>query len=359
MVTLKLKLAVVILRVLSSIPFFSLSGLKSRIYRAFGAKVGEHVFFAPGAFIFVSDLTRLKIGDGVEFGRNVKITCETLEIGDDTRVGWGATASGTILKIGQSCYIAPQVYIDLTEAVIIEDDVGIGADYIFTHSIWHPVTEGGPRKFAPVHIERGAWIPAGVFIMPGVTIGENATVGARSLVINDVPPGCLAVGIPAKVIKTAEGNIRKLSHKDKDTIVRNIVDEYLQQVKKHLMIFSQNQYSEVGFQVFMLKSREKDKPFARNKSWALVYKKDTINEEQSNYLQTFLKNLDLVLFVSLVSIPAKIVETLNDDSFSKLVWFSIEDKSRKKSWDKQAMSLHNFFRSHYGIRFKFYGAKSV
>lgn len=356
---LKLKLAAVVLRLLSSIPFFSLSGVKSRVYRAFGAKVGEHVYFAPGAFIFVSDFNKLKIGDGVEFGRNVRINCEELAVGDDTRIGQGATANGTILKVGKSCYIAPKVYMDLTEEVIIEDDVGIGADYIFTHSVWHPITEGGPRKFASVHIKRGAWIPAGVFIMPGITIGENATVGARSLVINDVPPGCLAVGIPAKVIKTAEENIRELSQQDKDITVRDIIDKYLRGMTKRLKIFSENRNSEEDFQVVELESKEKDKLFARKKRWALVYKKESMNEEQLNYLQTLSKSLDLVLLVSLVPIPVKMVETLNGDSFSKLVWFSVENKNRKKSWNRQAMSLHNFFRSHYGIRFKFYGGKPV
>ena len=350
---LKTKLKVAVLHFLSSIPFFDLSGIKSRVYRAFGAEIGEHVYFAPSALILVSDFKKLKIGDGVAFGPNVKINCDELEVGEDARFAWGVTAAGpSVLKVGKGCYIAPKVYIDLNESVIIEDDVGIGADYIFTHSVWHPITEGGHRNFAPVHIKRGAWIPAGVFIMPGVTIGENATVGARSLVINDVPDGCLVVGIPAKLKKTAEENRKELSLEEKDTIIKDIIEEYLRQTKKNNMVFYENRYSEEPFQVIEVESKEKNKILARKRRWALIYKNNAINANHMVRLASFCKRFDLVLFISLVSIQTKIIEGLNNEVFSNIVWFCIESKMRKKSWDKIAMSLHEFFRSRYGIRFR-------
>lgn len=352
---LKSKLSEAILRFLSAIPFFSLSRVKSRVYRAFGAEIGEHVHFAPGALILVSDFRKLKIGDGVVFGSNVRINCDELEVGEDTRFAGGVTATGpSILKVGRGCYIAPKVYIDLNEPVIIEDDVGIGADYIFTHSVWHPITEGGPCKFAPVHIKRGAWIPAGVFIMPGVTIGENATVGARSLVINDVPDGSLVVGIPAKLKKTAEENRKELSLKEKDKIIKDIIEEYLQQIKKKNTFFYENRYSDEFFQVIEVESREKSKILARKKRLALIYTNGIINENHISRLESFCKRLDLVLFISLISIPTEIIESLNNKIFSNMVWFCIESKMRKKNWDKIAMLLHDFFRSRYGIRFRFY-----
>lgn len=336
---------------------FDLSGIKSRIYRSLGAKIGEHVYFAPGAFIFVSDFKKLKVGDGVTFGRNVKISCEELEIGDDTHISWGVTAVGTLLKIGKSCYIAPRAYIDLNEAVIIEDDVGIGADYIFTHSIWHPVTEGGPRKFAPVHIRRGAWIPAGVFIMPGVTIGEKATVGARSLIIHDVPDGSLAVGIPAAVIKTAEENKREVSFEEKDRMVRGIIDEYLWIIRKRLRIFSENKHFDGSFLTVEIESKEKENFFGRKKRWALLYTKNVFNRDQMDRLRGFCKKFHLILLISLASIPTNVIESLSDTEFNRVVWFSVEDKMRKKSWNKDVLALHNFFRSRYGIRFKFFQGK--
>lgn len=53
----------------------------------------------------------------------------------------------------------------------------------------------------PIHICRRAWIGAGVTILPGVTVGENAVVGAGSVVMRDVEPDTIVAGNPAKVIK--------------------------------------------------------------------------------------------------------------------------------------------------------------
>ena len=59
-----------------------------------------------------------------------------------------------------------------------------------------------PLKYAPIVIEDGAHIGIGSIIMPGVTIGKGAVIGAGSVVTKDIPPYCVAVGVPAKVIKT-------------------------------------------------------------------------------------------------------------------------------------------------------------
>lgn len=56
----------------------------------------------------------------------------------------------------------------------------------------------------PVHIKKNAWIGAAATILPGVTIGENAVVGAASFVTKDVPDNAVVVGNPAKVIRTIE-----------------------------------------------------------------------------------------------------------------------------------------------------------
>lgn len=59
-----------------------------------------------------------------------------------------------------------------------------------------------PLKYAPIEIKDGAHIGIGSIIMPGVTIGKGAVIGAGAVVTKDVPDYCLAVGVPAKVIKT-------------------------------------------------------------------------------------------------------------------------------------------------------------
>ena len=55
---------------------------------------------------------------------------------------------------------------------------------------------------SPVHIGRGVWIGSGSVILPGVTIGDNAVIGAGSVVTKDVPENMIAVGDPARVIKS-------------------------------------------------------------------------------------------------------------------------------------------------------------
>ena len=69
-----------------------------------------------------------------------------------------------------------------------------------------------PLKYTPIVIEDGAHIGIGSIIMPGVTIGKGAVIGAGSVVTKDIPPYCVAVGVPAKVIRSIE----EKKHEDLD-----------------------------------------------------------------------------------------------------------------------------------------------
>ncbi len=112
------------------------------------------------------------------------------------------------VKIGKNCHFSPYVLIDLLhpELITIEDNVTIGSNsMIFAHV--NPTTNeflknhGYPRTIKPVVIKNGAIISVGCIIIAGVTIGENSIVGAGSVVSQDVPDFCVAVGNPARVIK--------------------------------------------------------------------------------------------------------------------------------------------------------------
>ncbi|MEM3360145.1 MAG: acyltransferase [Candidatus Bathyarchaeia archaeon] len=97
------------------------------------------------------------------------------------------------------------IFIDVTSpalkryGVTIEDDVILaGYIYILTHSnILYGIKEG---EDGPVIIKRGARIGINVTILPGVIIGENAVIGAGSVVTKDIPDNCIAAGVPARVI---------------------------------------------------------------------------------------------------------------------------------------------------------------
>ena len=112
------------------------------------------------------------------------------------------------VKIGKNCHFSPYVLIDLLhpELVTIEDNVTLASNsMIFAHV--NPTTNeflknhGYPRTIKPVVIKNGAIVSVGCIIIAGVTIGENSIVGAGSVVSQDIPDFCIAVGNPARVIK--------------------------------------------------------------------------------------------------------------------------------------------------------------
>ena len=100
------------------------------------------------------------------------------------------------------------VVLDAAE-VSIGDDVQIGPGVQLITAL-HPL-EAGPRRegvetAAPVRIENGAWLAAGVIVLPGVTVGADAVIGAGSVVTRDMPGGHLCFGNPCRAIRvTATG----------------------------------------------------------------------------------------------------------------------------------------------------------
>jgi acetyltransferase-like isoleucine patch superfamily enzyme len=57
---------------------------------------------------------------------------------------------------------------------------------------------------APISVGDDVWLGSGVIVLPGVTIGDRSTVGAGSVVTDDIPPDCLALGAPAKVVRSLD-----------------------------------------------------------------------------------------------------------------------------------------------------------
>ena len=115
------------------------------------------------------------------------------------------------VKIGKNCHFSPYVLIDLVypEMINIEDNVTIGSNVmIFAHI--NPTAnlelkrKAYPRKVEHVTVRSGAVINPGSIITAGVTIGKNDIVSVGSVVAEDIPDYCIAVGNPARVVKKIE-----------------------------------------------------------------------------------------------------------------------------------------------------------
>ena len=102
------------------------------------------------------------------------------------------------MRIGDNVTIKSGVQI--WDGITIEDDVFIGPNATFTNDKT-PRSKVYPEAFSETRIEKGASIGANATVLPGITIGERAMVGAGSVVTRDVPAGVTVVGNPAKEIK--------------------------------------------------------------------------------------------------------------------------------------------------------------
>jgi acetyltransferase-like isoleucine patch superfamily enzyme len=150
-----------------------------------------------------------QIAGNVKLGRNVRIFGFTnlygCEIGDDSKIGTFVEVQKGA-KVGSRCKISSHSF--LCEGVELEDEVFIGHGVMFTNDLFPRATavNGTLQTEADwtcikTLVKRGASIGSGATLLCGITVGENAMVGAGSMVTKDVPPGAVVAGNPARVIK--------------------------------------------------------------------------------------------------------------------------------------------------------------
>jgi acetyltransferase-like isoleucine patch superfamily enzyme len=120
-----------------------------------------------------------------------------IEDGKPTKYNWVVQHKDN-LELGYKTDIGAFTYINAKNGVAIEDYVQIGS-----HCAIYSISTID-NKEGRIVLKKNCKVGSHSVIMPGVTVGENAVVGAMSFVNRDVPDGCVAVGIPAKVIKKIE-----------------------------------------------------------------------------------------------------------------------------------------------------------
>lgn len=141
--------------------------------------------------------------------------CKSKNIGNNTNI-WQFCVIFPDAKIGENCNICANVLIEndvivgnnvtvksgvqLWDGIIVEDNVFIGPNATFTNDLY-PRSKNPDWKLEKTLIKKGASIGANATILCGITIGENAMIGAGSVVTKDVPAGELWVGNPAKFVR--------------------------------------------------------------------------------------------------------------------------------------------------------------
>jgi len=161
----------------------------------------------------------------------VIIEGQTVQIGAEAyldtraRIGGGSCFGPVaMLMAGDWLHMGVDSHINIARPVSIGDEVGIGIETkIFTHGAYLPVSDGFPAQWAPVYIGNRVWLPK-AWVNPGVTIGDDVVVSAMSLVNKDLPSGCLAGGIPVKILDD-KAYPRELSRAEIDEVFRKIFDE--------------------------------------------------------------------------------------------------------------------------------------
>ena len=148
----------------------------------------------------------VKLGEGVNIYDFVNLYGCT--IGDNTKIGHFVEIQAGA-RIGRNCKVSSHTFI--CEGVTIEDYVFIGHNVTFTNDVYPRASnENGELQTEddwacePTVVKQGASIGSGATLLPKVTVGENAIIGAGSVVTKDVPAGTIVAGNPAKILRRIE-----------------------------------------------------------------------------------------------------------------------------------------------------------
>ncbi|OKH28819.1 hypothetical protein NIES1031_02670 [Chroogloeocystis siderophila 5.2 s.c.1] len=201
----------VVITLVGWVPLSLGRSLRGLIYRSIFAQFGNAVQIKSGVeLIHTSGIT---IGNKVKIDRGVSLRNEgqnsIIRLGNSVKLDLGViikTHSNSEIEIGDCTYIGPYTclsgkYIKIGKDCRIASHLGI---YANNHTFIDPnrkIKEQG-STYKGIVIEDDCWLASGVRIVDGVTVGQGSVIGAGAVVTKDVPPYSIAVGVPAKVIKS-------------------------------------------------------------------------------------------------------------------------------------------------------------
>jgi acetyltransferase-like isoleucine patch superfamily enzyme len=161
---------------------------------------------------------RIFMGDDVNLGPNALLIAVTRYPGatmQDPRKRESTQQFNSAISIGSRVTSTGQLQVAAMSRVTIEDDVMFGTNVNITDGFHGFTHVNEPYKYQElfriqeITVRQGCWIGQNVVICPGVTIGRMTIVGANSVVTKSLPDRCIAVGSPARVIKTWEETMGK------------------------------------------------------------------------------------------------------------------------------------------------------
>ncbi|RAK69643.1 hypothetical protein [Hymenobacter edaphi] len=198
--------------------------------RASECIIGDNVSIGAGNAFLVSQ--RLEIEELTIFGNQNNVTARTVKVGryvywdSNVVVGHGGKFSPDAhLTVGSYSMICARITLNVNHHIDIGEYVGIGEDVaVWTHGSYLPILEGFPADFGPVSIGNRVWLPAKSTVLPNRRIGNNVVIGTNSLINKDLPDGCLAGGIPVKILR--ENVYPSHDAQRNDQLVQRVLADY-------------------------------------------------------------------------------------------------------------------------------------
>lgn len=333
------------------------SFLKKFIYRLKGYRIGKKVSFGFGSVIVGDDVSigdhasisffsyvrgkQIRIGDHVQIGASTFIDTPFFEIGDGSKINEQVFIGGlqfpdSKLVIGRNCQIMQMSFINPARSITIGDDSGIGGDcLLFGHTSWLSQLEGYKVDFEPIEIGKSVSLSWRVFVLPGAKIGDGAVIGANSLVSHAIPPKCLAIGYPARVVSKFPDFPKDLSGEEKAALFDNMIREMI-------LFFQGSGLRCEGLGPDYTISRAKKSGLKRKKGWRL---RVAFGSPEEKPMTPPSSDVDVLLSFDRIS-----VEDRSELDARHVTWFDVENKETSHVTNDLGEEVALFLRR-YGIRF--------
>jgi acetyltransferase-like isoleucine patch superfamily enzyme len=223
--------------------------IKIWLYRLRGYRIGKNVSIGFGSIISaeqveIGDCTsigfltiirgkEIRLGSYVRIGSITFLDTPYIEIGEGSKINeWvfvgGLQYPDSRFVLGRNCQIMQLTFINPARSVIFGDDSGVGGhSLIFGHTTWQNHFDGYPAEFESVEIGNSVSLAWRVFVLPGSKVGDGAVVGGNSMVRGTIPPRCMAIGFPARVVAKAPEFPQTLTDEQKIEMFRRMVAEMI------------------------------------------------------------------------------------------------------------------------------------